>query len=697
MGCNNNMQYIWLCWLASALFAVSGVAAETVMIDAIQDTTLYDTPAGNLSNGAGNFMIVGRNGQQGGRRALRALVRFNIRSLIPSGATINSVELQLNVVPPQRASAGNVTLHRVLSEWGEGTSEAPMGEAGGAMAAVGDATWTHTFFDTSLWQTPGGDFAQEASASLATSTRGQQIWMSTPQLVADVQSWVDDPAANFGWLLKRDNEPQIPIASVIRFNTRHSLVQNRRPQLVVDFTPSGAVGLDDPIPAPIPQGEITIDLEPVASGFTAPIWGTHASGDTTRLFVVDQTGILTSIDLVSGAPTAFLNVSDRLVPFGAFGDFDERGLLGVAFHPDYANNGRLYTYTSEPMGRADFTTLPPGTAADHQSVIVEWTVPNPADPMSPPDTPREMLRIDQPQFNHNSGALVFGPDAMLYIAIGDGGGADDLDGPDTIGYGEGNAANPGNILGNILRIDPLGTNAANGQYGIPADNPFAGAGNTGGMAGCADGMCDEIYAFGLRNPFRIGFDMVEGTLYVADIGQNDIEELNIMVAGGHYGWNLKEGSFRFEPNGAEPGFVVEQTPGEPAGLIDLIAEYDHDEGVSIIGGFVHHGSATPLNGLYIFGDYTRPPFSIGTCNGRLFYIEAPVASGTLEAQIRNNQLQTEIREFQLHARDDLGQCVLGFGQDAAGEIYLLTNRTGTLGTDPDTGEPTGNVYRLVQP
>ena len=690
MRCGNVICY----WLVGVLFVVSHVAAETVMINAIQDTTIYNTPTGNLSNGAGNYMFVGRNGGSGGNRVVRALVRFNIRSLIPSGATINTVELHLNVSPPQRAATGNVMLHRVMSEWGEGTSDAPMGEAGGAPAAVGDATWVHTFFDTAVWQTPGGDFVAEASASLATTPRGQQVWLTTPQLVADVQSWVDNPATNFGWLLKRAVETQS--ASIIRFNTRHSLVADRRPQLVVDFTPSGAEGLADPIPAPIPQGDITLALQPVASGFTAPVWGTHAPGDSARLFVADQTGVLTAIDLASGAPTTFLNVSDRLVPLGASDDFDERGLLGVAFHPDYATNGRLYTYTSEPAtAAADFSTLPAGAAADHHSVVVEWTVPNPADPASLPDTPRVLLRIDQPQFNHNAGALVFGPDQMLYIALGDGGAADDLDGPDTIGHGEGNAINPGNIPGNILRIDPLGTNAVNGQYGIPVDNPFAGVESTGGAAGCADGMCDEIYAFGLRNPFRIAFDRVDGTLYAADVGQNDIEELNLIVAGGHYGWNLKEGTFRFEPNGAEPGFVVEPAPGAPAGLIDPVAEYDHDEGISIIGGFVHRGQASPLNGLYIFGDYTRPPF--GTCDGRLLYINAPEASETLADQIRNNDLQSEIREFQLQARESLGECVLGFGQDAAGEVYLLTNTTGTLAAAPNTGMPTGQVYRLVLP
>ena len=209
---------------------------------------------------------------------------------------------------------------------------------------------------------------------------------------------------------------------------------------------STAPPLEDPIPEPIPKAGLAVRLETVATGLTAPNWGTAAPGRPQRLFVVDQTGQLWNISLTSGGKRLFLDVSSRLVPLGAFGPgtFDERGFLGVAFHPAYAANGLLYTYTSEPVdGPADFSTLPPGTSPDHQNVVIEWRVPNPADGDAVPTSPRVLLRIDQPQFNHNAGALNFGPDGLLYIATGDGGGADDVDGqpfptpesPPMVGHG----------------------------------------------------------------------------------------------------------------------------------------------------------------------------------------------------------------------------------------------------------------------
>lgn len=164
---------------------------------------------------------------------------------------------------------------------------------------------------------------------------------------------------------------------------------------------------------------------------------------------------------------------------------------------------------------------------------------------------------------------------MLYISLGDGGAAGDQ------GVGHvpgGNGQEPGNILSTIIRIDPDGDDSANGQYGIPDDNPFVG---TSGL--------DEIFAYGFRNPFRFSFDARTGEMYIADVGQNDIEEIDLGVAGGNYGWNIKEGSFCFDPNGADPGFVFEcgaDDVPEEVELIDPIAEYDHDEGIAVVGGFV---------------------------------------------------------------------------------------------------------------
>jgi glucose/arabinose dehydrogenase len=272
------------------------------------------------------------------------------------------------------------------------------------------------------------------------------------------------------------------------------------------------------------------------------------------------------------------------------------------------------------------------------------------------------MRIDKPQANHNGGALAFGPDRLLYISLGDGGAGDDQ-GPGHAPEGNAQSLAPGNVLGKILRIDPLGSNAANGAYGIPADNPFVG------KAGA-----DEIFAYGLRNPFRMSFDSA-GTLWAGDVGQGAIEEVNHIVAGGNYGWRIKEGSFLFDANGSAGGFVYQASPGAPGGLIDPVAEYDHRDGAgqtvlrqAIIGGFVYGGTAIPqLRGQYVFADYIG---NDGT--GKLMTLGVRNAVERLVAPKRN----------------PLGIPVLGLAQDAAGEIYVLGNADGT------TRGNTGVVLRL---
>jgi hypothetical protein len=435
-------------------------------------------------------------------------------------------------------------------------------------------------------------------------------------------------------------------------------------------TPPGGEPLEDPIPEPIPLGDITIRLIPLIDGLVAPNWGVPAPGicqqKLPRMFITDQVGIVWALHLRSRERTVFLDVSDRLVPLGAFGPgtFDERGLLGIAFHPDYSENGLLYTYTSEPVsGEADFSTMPPGTAPNHQSVVREWQVPDPCNRASvvDPGSSRELLRIDEPQFNHNGGALNFGPDGMLYIALGDGGQADDQG----VGHSpQGNGQDTTNPLGDILRLDPQGSNSANGQYGIPDDNPFVGQ----------SGYVPEIYASGFRNPFRFSFDPATGEMWIGDVGQNDIEEVDKGVSGGNFGWNLKEGSFCFNPNGTEPGFVTDCAPGQvPDDLIDPVAEFDHDEGIAVIGGFVYHGKLVPaLRGKYVFGDFDRP--TPGR-DGRLFYLDE----------------DGQIFEFRLDRRETLGLALLGFGVDSVGNVYVLANATGT-----PFGE-TGVIFKISRP
>ncbi|MBI5864236.1 MAG: PQQ-dependent sugar dehydrogenase [Planctomycetes bacterium] len=427
--------------------------------------------------------------------------------------------------------------------------------------------------------------------------------------------------------------------------------------------------VNDPIPAAIPPGDFHITFDAVATGMTAPNWGAPIPGHVEQIAVTDQNGILWAVDVAAGTKRVFLDVSARLVSLGIGGPntFDERGLLGVAFHPDYSANGKLYTFTSEPVSATpDFTTMPAGTTPNCQSVIAEWRVLDPADPAATvdPTTRRELLRFDKPQFNHNGGAIEFGPDGMLFISTGDGGGRDDRDdgvslGVPLVGHGcEGNGQNINSVLGKILRIDVDGSNSANGHYGIPADNPFV---NTAGL--------DEIFAYGLRNPFRFSFDSATGVCYAGDVGQNQIEEVDRIVAGGNYGWRAKEGSFYFVFNGNQPSYVTDQPLDVPFGLIEPVAQYDHNEGISAIGGFVYRGDRIPsLRGRYVFGDFART----FTNDGRLFYLDASDA----------------IREFQLVGQAGFGRSLLGFGRDAAGEIYVMANGTGVpFGT-------TGVVLRI---
>jgi len=452
--------------------------------------------------------------------------------------------------------------------------------------------------------------------------------------------------------------------------------------VIDDFGFRAVRPLADPIPETIPTAGPSVRLELVADGLTAPNVLTTAPDGSGRLFVVDQAGTIRIIEDGTLLDAPFLDVTDRLVELGVFGsmdplsDFDERGLLGLAFHPGFADAGapgfgKLYTYHSGPVdGPADFTTAEPppaGREFDHQSVVLEWSV-DPADPNRvDPGSARELLRIDQPQFNHNAGHLAFGPDGLLYIALGDGGAADDEDGQPDLGgpaFGHGPTGNGQDIttaLGSILRIDPLGlvgAPGANGEYSIPADNPFVGRVGV-----------DEIFAYGVRNPFRFSFDS-DGRLIVGDVGQNDVEEVSIVENGDNLGWRILEGSFRFVPNGEGDGFVIDNLDGVDPSIVRPAIEYDHDEGLSAIGGFVYEGDAIDgLQGRYVFGDFSRE-FTVPL--GRLFH--ADLATG-------------EIAEFDVSAAG-LGTFIKGFGVDDAGEIYVLAGEN--LGPFGSLGE----VYRL---
>lgn len=439
---------------------------------------------------------------------------------------------------------------------------------------------------------------------------------------------------------------------------------------IATITTDTAAGqpINDPFPEKIAKSKVRLRLQAVTNGLVAPNWGTALAHDPDHLYVGDQNGALWRIHLVTGEKEIFLNLSSRLISLGLFGtdSYDERGFLGFAFHPQFAENGLLYTYTSEPANQSsDFSTIPTGSSPNHRSVIRELKLEL-ANPIQSPAvilSERIVFTVDQPQFNHNGGALNFGPDNMLYIAFGDGGGGDDRDGQEfignpMIGHGSnGNGQNPANPLGSLLRIDPSGNNSGNGQYGIPSDNPFIGSATA----------LAETYAYGFRNPFRFSFDSQTGALIVADVGQNKIEEVDIIQPGGNYGWGVKEGSFHFDPNGNDPGFITDATV--TGNFIDPVIQYDHDEGTAIIGGFMYRGKViSGLQNRYLFGDVAKT----GQGDGRIFYSDG-----------------TSILELDLTDRDQPGFWVLGFGQDTDGELYALGNTTGIpFGA-------TGTVYKLV--
>ena len=409
------------------------------------------------------------------------------------------------------------------------------------------------------------------------------------------------------------------------------------------------IPLIDPIPGSIPYGE-QIALEDIADGFIAPNYATPAPGLEGYLFVVDQIGKIWQVDLSDGSKTVFLDVSSQICDLNT--GYDERGLLGLAFHPQYATNGLFYTYQSEEVaGNQNCAEFFGSLTPNHKSVVAEWLADDPRAVSSNVSFVRNVIEIDQPQFNHNGGMISFSPiDNYLYISVGDGGNADDQGAGHVEG---GNGQDTSNMHGAILRIDPLG----GGDYRIPLGND---PNNEFGA--------DEIFAYGFRNVWRFSFDS-DGNLYAGDVGQNDIEEVNLVEIGRNYGWNAKEGSFYFYDNGEASGYVSNtMTAGGPTGLVDPILEYDHDEGVSVIGGYVYEGiELEGLNGAYFFGEF----------NGKLLY---------------SSDLVT-IQRFRIQNRNNLGFLLMGYGRDTDGELYVMGRPNTNLSTD--SSNELGVLKKLV--
>lgn len=327
----------------------------------------------------------------------------------------------------------------------------------------------------------------------------------------------------------------------------------------------------------LPEGPAVAweDAFPAQAGFDRPLQVSFAASDPAVAFVVTQPGFVFRIprDGSKAERATFLDLSKRV-----FLDHNEEGLLGFAFDPEYAANGFVYAYWTEKM------PVTPGTMADgsttrsnRRSVIARYTATKgEKGPWVDLASELRVMEIFQPFGNHNGGTLVFGPDQMLYVALGDGGAAND-----PFGNGQSKAV----LLGKVLRIDVRGATKEK-PYAVPADNPFVGE----------KGARGEIWCYGMRNPWRIAFDRASGDLWCADVGQNLVEEVDRLEKGGNYGWNGYEGKDPFE-------LRKEGTP-MPTGCIPPIAEYRHPTGLSITGGALYRGAKIPgLVGTFVYADY----------------------------------------------------------------------------------------------
>ncbi len=426
---------------------------------------------------------------------------------------------------------------------------------------------------------------------------------------------------------------------------------NHRAAWTATWTATVLLGLATPSWAQIQQGDLTIRFEDVATGLASPVYLTNAGDGSGRLFVVDQAGTIRIIKDGELLDRPFLDLTGEIPVLNA--NFDERGVLGMAFHPDYRNNGRFFVRYSRPRTSGPIGPCMGTSRGCHEEVLAEFHVtgdPDVADPNG-----RLLFRIDKTEFNHNAGAVAFGPDGFLYFSLGDGGGAnDDLHNPELWHTAQGNGQNIETPLGAMLRID---VNSSSVPYGIPTDNPFV-----------ARAGINEIYAWGFRNPFRFSFDDGpggDGTLYLGDVGQDVYEELDIVERGANYGWARREGMHCFDP------FNPKGHPKEcdTDGLTDPIVEYSQsDGGLSIIAGFVYRGSQWPgLFGRFIFGDFSM---AFQQPLGRLYYLDEPEPG------------KFQILEFRITSGNvPYGKFLKGFGRDEAGEIYVLgTTTLGPTGT-----------------
>lgn len=425
---------------------------------------------------------------------------------------------------------------------------------------------------------------------------------------------------------------------------------------------AGAAFVATSLTALAAEGKSGVALKLVTTNLTAPSILTDFDGK--RVLVAEQVG-----------PIHLMTPDGQLKPFADFtsklkinfGKFDERGVLGLALHPKFAANRKFYVcYSAEKRAGVP-------AAWDHTMNLSEFTAKGDTADLG---TERILLQIDEPYFNHNGGRIAFGPDGFLYLGSGDGGHKNDInkEEADKARGPHGNGQDLNTLLGKILRID-VDKPAAGKLYGIPQDNPFA---KGGGLP--------EIYAWGIRNPWGMSFDRGgQRELFEVEVGQSRWEEVNIIVKGGNYGWNLREGAEWFNPKKElapleKPYF----DPGN-AKFVDPILVYENvaafpqtGKGKSVTGGYVYRGKALPqLTGKYIFADWSK---HFALPQGVLF-----AATKDAGGKWTLDQLEPES-----HSGPSIGAFVWAFGEDQDGELYLLTNQTGAL------GNKSGKIWKLVK-
>ncbi|MCX2740848.1 PQQ-dependent sugar dehydrogenase [Pontibacter anaerobius] len=411
----------------------------------------------------------------------------------------------------------------------------------------------------------------------------------------------------------------------------------------------------------------SVGLQLIASDLVSPVFLTQPSNDD-RLFILDQVGEVRVVKDGKLQPEPFLDLKSKIVKLKP--EHEERGLLGLAFHPEFKSNGRFFVYYSAPLRKGapnDF---------NHTSVIAQYTASGSNREKADPNSEKVIMYVDQPQDNHNAGTLMFGPDGYLYISLGDGGNKNDIGtGHVSDWYKENDGGNgqdvKQNLLGSILRIDVN----SGASYGIPSDNPFADGNN--GMK--------EIYAYGLRNPYRFSIDQETGMIIAGDAGQVLYEEMNVIKKGANYGWNVKEGTSCF--NAADNKNPLPDCPDEDSlgtKFTDPVIEFKNSmsfpqEGLGIVGvgGYVYRGQKYEgLDGNYLFGVWTQHH---GKPDGAIF-----------AAQVSGENGPWQHRKLHFRNRPDnaFGHYLLSFGQDNSGEVYLLGNEK-----EGPTGK-TGKVYRI---